>query len=112
MHTLIFKYNNKIVGVFDDKNIFKHSSFHFILDLLISAKLFDTKKECGLVIRKELKQLYSEPDFTFTYNNHVFDKKTLETNKVVLTIPRPYRSEHDFIFFTDINKPIPMLSIY
>lgn len=111
MYTLIFKYNNKVVGVFDDKNIFKNSSFHFILDLLISVKLFDTKKDCGLAIRKELKQLYTDPDFTFTYNNHVFDKKTLETNKVVISVPKPYHSEHDFIYFTDINKAIPMLTV-
>ena len=108
--SLVFKYNDKIFGVFDDKNTFKNETFHFILNLLISDNKFTTKKECGLAIRNELKQLYTNSDFSFTYNNHVFTKKTFETNKLSSISP-PYRSEHDFIFFTDINKPIPMLAI-
>lgn len=111
MYTLVFRYNDKIVGVFDDKSVFKNTTFHFILNLLISAKLFDTKKECGIALREDLKQLYTDSDFTFTYKSHEFNKKTLETNKIVVTIPTPYYSEHNFIFFTDINKAIPMLSI-
>ena len=114
MSAYLFKENDEIVGIFDDKTKFKNSTFHYILDSLISKGMFKTKKQCGLKIKDDLKMLYSENNYSFLYNGQKFTKVTMDMNKVLcLTIPRQYTSEINFIFFKkeDLVKPIPLLSV-
>ena len=113
MGLLLFNCNDIPVGIFDDKNKFKTTTFHYILDTLISANLFTTKKECGISIKSDLKKLYSEDNFTFKYESFKFSKRSMELNVVAISIPKQYSSNTNFLFFkeSELDKPIPLLPL-
>ena len=113
MGVILFSCNDIPVGIFDDKKKFKTITFHYILDTLISAKLFKTKKECGITIKSNLKQMYSIDNFSFKYDDFKFTKVSMEMNNIVISIPKQYSSNTNFLFFrdTELDQPIPLLTL-
>jgi len=114
MSVFVFKENEEIIGVFDDKTKFKNSTFHYILDCLISKGIFKTKKQCGIKIKEDLKLLYSENNYTFIYSGIKFSKTELRINKINrIIIPKQYISDINFIYFGkyEISKPLPLLPL-
>lgn len=114
MSVFVFKENEEIVGIFDDKTKFKNSTFHYILDSLISKGIFRTKKQCGLKIKEDLKLLYSENSYTFIYSGIKFSKFEFGLNKIDrIIVPKQYISDINFIYFSksEILKPLPLLPL-
>ena len=114
MSVIIFKKNNNITGIFDDKKVFKTSSFHFILDILLGKQYFKTKKQCGVAIKEDLKLLYSEEDYTFIFKDCKFEKHTMKLNYIeTINIPKQKIESDFFVFYTTLtlNKPIQMLEV-
>lgn len=114
MSVIIFKENDKIMGVFDDKKSFKNSSFHYILDVLIKKNYFNTKKQCGVNIKEDLKLLYSEENYAFIFKDYKFEKITMELNHIeTINIPKQKIESDIFVFYTiaTLNKPIQLLEL-
>jgi hypothetical protein len=112
VYTLIYGF--EVVGIFTDKDEFKQQSFHFILDTLLNNNLFVNKKECGMAIKSDLKNLYGLDDYSFSYNGHKFSKMTSEANKIrYITIPKQYSVDTKFIAYkaSELQKPLTMLSV-
>lgn len=112
VYTLV--YNSEIVGIFSDKDEFKRQSFHFILDTLINNNLFVNKKECGTAIKQDLKNLYSETVYSFSYSGHKFSKLLHYMNKMnCVSIPVQYSADVTFMVYTpnELSIPLTMLSI-
>lgn len=112
VYTLV--YGTEVVGIFSDKDEFKQQSFHFILDTLLNSNLFVSKRECGVTIKRELKTLYSTPDYCFSYNGHKFSKMTTELNKIrYISIPKQYSVDTKFVVYKpdEVTKPLVMLTI-
>ena len=113
MCALLFKCNDQIIGVFDDKIKFKTSTFHYIINTFLAAGMFKTKKECGMSVKEELKKMYSEENFTFSRRDYKFDKISLQMNRIAISIPRQYSSDTRFLFYreNELNISIPLLSV-
>ena len=105
----IDKNNMKIIGIFDDKTLFKHKSFHYILDRLIQEKYFKTKKNCGENIKGNLKNFYKEENFSFSHEKLTFSKKSLILNKIDEL--KKEKKKMKYIVFTkqELNKQLDML---
>lgn len=114
MNVILFFKNEKIVGIFNGKNIFKTKSFHYILDVLIAKGYFETKKQCGMKIKDDLKLFYEEQDYTFIYKDIKFSKTSHEMNslEVIETIKKEI--ENNIFVIYDINSlgaPLEMLEV-
>ena len=112
MEGIIFRRDNKILGLFNDKSEFKTKSFHYILDYLISKSYFKTKKQCGTKIKDDLKLMYSEDNYTFLYKDIKFEKTTFLFN-IIEKIIKESQSDSNFICYknTELSRPIAMLDI-
>ena len=112
MEGIIFKRDNKVIGLFNDKSEFKTKSFHYILEFLISKSYFKTKKQCGVKIKNDLKLFYSEDNYTFLYKDVKFEKNVLEFNVIEKIVKESVKS-NNFICYkvTELSKPIPFLNI-
>lgn len=84
MSAILFSQNDKIIGIFNDKNVFKTKSFHYILDTLIGKEYFKTKKQCGMKIKDDLKLFYEEQEYTFIYKDMKFSKVSYQMNELEL----------------------------
>jgi hypothetical protein len=111
MEGILFKRDNKILGLFNDKIEFKTKTFHHILDYLISKSYFKTKKQCGTKIKNDLKLFYSENDYTFLYKDIKFEKTTFKFN-VIEKVVKEIKS-NNFICYkiTELSKPIVSLEV-
>lgn len=114
MSTIVFQENDKTIGVFDDRNIFKTKSFHYILELLINKGYFKTKKQCGVKIKDDLKLLYDDSEYTFKYKDIKFGKLLMEMNTLDMPV-KPVANLEDALFIcysiSDISKPLDMLDV-
>ena len=107
--TEMYKNNSKIIGVFDDKTLFKHSSFHYILDRLIEEKYFKTKKKCGETIKDELKNFYKEENYSFSHVKLTFSKKCVILNKIEESKKEKKKLKYIVDSKDQLNKQLDML---
>jgi hypothetical protein len=113
MSVIVFSQNDKNVGVFDDKKVFKSKSFHFILDTLINKGYFKTKKQCGMKIKDDLKILYEDSDYAFTYKDIKFSKTVFVTNELEIVKIEKKTDDNVFVVYTidTLNSPLEMLDV-
>jgi len=128
MSATIFKLDGELLGVFNNKKDFKNTSFHYILEYLISKGFYKTKKQCGNAIKEDLKLLYSEETYVFTYNSIRFEKQTLTMNKIGKKIEPPVKMKikddvhipkistgvsGNYVFYTisDLTKPVKLIDV-
>lgn len=114
MTALLFKENDKIIGIFNDKKIFKTSTFHYILDIMLEKKYFKTKKQCGVKIKEDLKLFFSEENYTFIYKDCKFEKLSMKFNHLeIINIPKQKIQSDIFVVYTiaTLNKPIELLEV-
>jgi hypothetical protein len=114
MSAILFSQNDKIVGIFNDKNVFKTKSFHYILDVLIGKGYFKTKKQCGMKIKDDLKLFYEEPEYTFIYKDVKFSKSSYEMNslEVIETIKKEIENNIFVVYdISSLGAPLEMLEV-
>ena len=132
MVATVFKIDGELVGVFDNKKDFKNTSFHYILDYLISKGFYKTKKQCGNAIKDDLKLLYSEENYVFISHSIRFEKQTFRMNKIERKIEKPVKEikkEEDkdevsipkissgtsgnYVFYSisDLSKPVKLIDV-
>ena len=114
MSIIVFSENDKNVAVFEDKKAFKTKSFHYILENLINKGYFKTKKQCGMNIKDDLKLLYDDNDYSFTYKDVKFSKQLFELDTLeIVKVEKKIDENNIFIVYTlqDLSKPIEMLDV-
>lgn len=113
MSVIVFSQNDKNIGVFDDKKVFKSKSFHFILDTLISKGYFKTKKQCGMKIKDDLKILYEDSDYSFIYKDVKFSKNVFIPNELEIVKIEKKDDDSVFVIYTieTLNAPLDMLDV-
>jgi len=115
---LLLLENDKVVGVFDDKEKFKRTTFNYILDRFMEVGKYESKKQCGVKIKEDLKLLYGDFEYTFVHEGIKYTKQIFEMNKLVdpIVVPRieeDTKSKHKFLYYTlpELNKPLPLHDI-
>lgn len=108
---------DNIVGVFDDKEKFKRTTFNYILERLMEVGKYESKKQCGMKIKEDLKLLYGDFEYSFVHEGLKFTKKLFEMNNVKNPIVVPNIdmtiSKHCFMYYnlSELNKPLPLHDI-
>ena len=117
MSVIVFKIDEVVVGVFDNKVDFKNMSFKYIIEHMMSKYKFETRRNCGLTIKEDLKMLNREENYTFTVIDSKFERRTLLLNTIKDNIHKPKQSKpkqappYKVYKLCDLVKPISLIDI-
>ena len=82
MDIIVFLENDKIKSVFQDNNIFRKKTFHYIIGHLEDKKCFSGRKEAGHALKEEFKKFYEEEEAVIQYGEWNWKKLTFKKDEM------------------------------